>query len=607
MQIPFLAKLESESIPNDDISGPREILAQPPMMDATESLEWLLLYHQDHRVRLSAARALGRAGLGCPSPALVSALHDPVPSVRHAAITSLGETGGDAACDSLKELLVSKSCSVRGMAARALLRALGMPLPVRHNLGLLTNLLSSGDDRVREALLAMGEPAVALLESKLEDDSFCVRQQAASTLALKIRKDLDITAPGKTASAENESVDRSRNVVDTAIAREIASLYSFSIVRQAGSGMKVENSGFDAVSRVLCGKRSIFLSSACPDDLGLNSDVDHGSDAGMNESIETIGLECLLSEHDAGGWRRIGRTLVFPIRRGCLAIKLCVGENDKGRLLAEAKMQAALQSFGLSSGIPVPLGGLFRIEGIQASVLEDLEISEAFGICYTAESEYFVYLNDPKLSVWELERGIRRCSRDLALLARKGFIHTSLIPLFHHHERPSRGGTYCWNRKQAGRLDRWLESCLYPNLRLSGIADLEHIKLDTRLSSQQLQTHIGEHLLSMSLMLGSYFRRKGGFDGKVVASILRDCFQRYYSTLTQGMATSLDCCIEWQNLAERIAEEMDGGKRGDGAPSNLGRINGPFPLPELIRAIHIASLFSVLEVQAEIGQQGQLA
>jgi len=339
----------------------------------------------------------------------------------------------------------------------------------------------------------------------------------------------------------------------------------------------------------------------------LNWEADKGEDAGANKNIETIDLECLLSGSEAEGWLRMGRTLVSPIRRGCLAIKLCLGENDKGRLLAEARMQVALQSFGLSSGIPVPLGGLFRIEGIHASVLEDLEISEAYGICYKAESEYFVYLNDPKLPIRELEKGMKRCSGDLALLARKGFIHTSLIPLFHRRERPSGCVTYCWNGKQAGRLDRWLESCLYPNLRLSGIADLEHIKLHSRLSSQQLQTHIGEHLLSMSLMLGSYFRRKGGFDGEVVASILRDCFQRYYSALTQRMATSLDCCIEWQNLAERIAEEMDGGKRGDGAPSNLGRINGPFPLPELIRAIHIASLFSVLEVQAEIGQQGQLA
>lgn len=576
--------------------------------DAAESLERLLLNHRDHRVRLVAARALGGLGLERSSPALIRALGDPVPSVRHAAILCIGETGGDAACTALKGLLVNRSRSVRGMAARALLRAAGVPLPEMENLELLASLLFSGDDRVRETILAMGEPVVAFLTAKLDDESFCVRQQAALTLAMKIRRALDTPAFRETVSADSagmKSIGKSRKAWDPALAREIAALYSFRIIRQEGSGMRVENSGFDAVSRTLCGKGSLSFASVYPRNGELNAEknaggnkgLNEGAQAAINEQIETIDLECLLSEHEVEGWRRMGRTLVASTRRGCLAIKLCLEEGDRDKLEAEARMQTALQGFGLSSSIPIPLGGLVRIAGIPASVLKGFGILEPCGICYTADSEYFVYINDPHLSVKDLERGMKRCSRDLALLAKKGFLHTSLIPLFHHRERASCGGTYRWNRKQAGRLDRWLESCLYPNLRLSGIADLEHIKCHARLSSHELQTHIGEHLLSMSLMLGSYFLRRGCFDKEAMATLLRDCFLSYCCTLTKGRAALPDCCIDWQLLSERMAEEMDGGQKGCDAPGDLGRQNGPFPLPELIRAIHLVSLFAVLAVQ----------
>lgn len=578
---------------------PDESQVQGHDREAAEFLEGILLLHQDHRVRLAAARSLGGLGLGCSSTALISALEDLVPSVRHAAILSLGEIGGDAACDALKKLLVSRSCSVRGMAARSLLRASGVPLAVRENLELLASLLFSGDERVREAILVMGEPANAFLKAKLDDESFCVRQHAALTLALNIRLAL----------SKQEGTECSRKAWDPTLAREIAGLYSFRIIRREGGGMRVENTGFDAISRTLCGKGSLLFSSVRPRNEGMeaalnagmyegmNEGIDEGAQTAMKEIIETIDLESLLSEHEAGGWRMMGRTLVASTGRDCLAIKFCLEEGDKVRLQAEAMMQAALQGSGLSSSIPVPLGGLFRIEGLPASVIEHLGIAEPCGICYTAESGYFVYLNDSQLSVKDIERGMKRCSQDLALLAKNGFLHTSLIPLFHHRERASFGGIYCWNRKQAGRLDRWLESCLYPNLRLSGIADLEHIKRYTRLSSHELQTHVGEHLLSMSLILGSYFRRRGWFDEEAMAALLRDCFQSYCCALTQTM-TPLDCCTDWQGLSKRMAEEMDGGQRGSDAPGDLGKLNGPFPLPELIRAIHLASLFAVLEVQA---------
>jgi hypothetical protein len=114
--------------------------------------------------------------------------------------------------------------------------------------------------------------------------------------------------------------------------------------------------------------------------------------------IEDVHLKSLLSKHGAYSLRRMGRTLVAPMAKGHLAIKLCVKEGDEARLLYEAKMQRHLQGFGLSSCIPQPQGGLIRIEGLPSWVEDELGLVHAHGICYFANPDYFRYLSDPLLS-----------------------------------------------------------------------------------------------------------------------------------------------------------------------------------------------------------------
>jgi hypothetical protein len=70
-------------------------------------------------------------------------------------------------------------------------------------------------------------------------------------------------------------------------------------------------------------------------------------------------------------------------------------------------------------------------------------------------------------------------------------------------------------------------------------------------------------------------------------------------------------CIDWDHLAVRMRDEMEPDKymkaifRGGGSGGedvevssgpHLGLFNGYFPIPELIRAVHITSLFALLEV-----------
>ncbi len=266
-------------------------------------------------------------------------------------------------------------------------------------------------------------------------------------------------------------------------------------------------------------------------------------------------------------------------------------------------MQKYLRKIALSSTLPYSLGGLFRIEGLPLHVLEDLKLKDPLAICYIANRDYLTYLNDPQLSVNDLKMSLSFCARDLARLTRMGLIHTSLLSLFHKKRQTApKNIAYCWHRKVAGRLEKWLESCRYPNLRLSGIADLEHIELYPEVSTQELQFHIGEHLFSISLILGSYFRYRGEFDQAAISSIIRNCFSEYYCALTT-MLPRLDEIIDWDELAFRMVEEMginrySSNDREDHGGPHLGTPRGPFPIPELIKAIHVTSIFSVMEMQA---------
>jgi hypothetical protein len=548
-----------------------------------EALEKLLRDRQeDHRVRLLAARALGQICCKRSSRALIQSLDDEYPSVRHESIAALGRIGDSDACAALTKLLESESCYVRGAAARALILIFGIPAPEKENIELLTRLLCSGDIRIKEVLLHVGQPALIALTAMLDNDSFSVRSLAAQTLALHVRRIIDGLPPGRCIFPWLEGQGIFIN--------SIGDLYSSRITHCGEEAIRVENSGFDSISRTLCGERPLRLSPAL-------------APSPNDESIKTIELESLLSSHGACSLTRMGRTLVALSEKGRLAIKLCMREGDEIRLLHEARMQKHLQGLGLSSRLPQPLGGLFRIEGLPSWIEAELGIPHACAICYIAGSDYFQYINDPALSEEEMKIGMASCAEDLARLAGIGMIHTSLIPLFHNRERTTGGDcTYHWNRKLAGRLDNWLESCRFPNLRLSGIADLEHIELHSQISSQALQAYAGEHLFSMSLVLGCYFCRRGSLDQKAMSRAIKDCFKRYYRALTRSKPGPLDVGIDWDHLACRMAEEMaaehaSNGTNTPGGP-HLGMHNGPFPIPELLRAVHIASTFAVLELQA---------
>jgi len=541
----------------------------------------------DHRLRIRAARALGQMGDRGSVEVLAEAIKDDYPSVRHEAISALGVLGGEQAIQALTSLLDSESFHLRRIAAKAIIQAGGMHGV--ESLDLLEKLLVSGQEEVMEAMIRQGESGLERLESLLQSDSFFIRQGAALALALNIRKVLDEESRGMSIHCQLSS----RGLR----ARDISRLYSFGIERHDGRTIKVENTDFQALSDMLCGRGLVRSSSA------FNVQEHAGA--------RRIDLDALLEGLGAGGLELRGRTLIAPLNQGYLAIKLSIKPGDEVRLAREAEMMIHLAGLGLSSMLPVPLGGLFMIEGIDwqhAPTYKSPKNGQicTYAICYTADQGYFTYLNDPFLSNEEVIRGLAVCSGDLAMMIRSGAVHTSLLPLYHRREPgPGRdSGAYQWRRKIAGRLEMWRDSCSYPNLRLSGLADFEHVEHYGSIPARDLQILIGEQLLSLSLTIGSYFKNRGCFNINAQEKMVKGCFDRYYRQLTSS-EPQLDECIDWPALSCRMAQEMEEDRYMDAVSlerqisnkPHLGVINGPFPIPELMRAIHIASLFMVLELR----------
>lgn len=552
------------------------------MPDSRSALEKVILDKSvDHRLRSKAVRTLGQMEDPRSERVLLMALNDEYPIVRLEAVSALGEVGGTMAQVALERMLDCKSARLRSDAAGALIKISGVPAAKQDNLELLFGLLSSKDVRIECAILEVGKPALDFLSGKLNDACPAISQHAARTMALHIRRKLNFLPHGQEAFswlAENDIT-----------LQAISDLYRFSIIRKDDFVNKVTNTGFDEISRVLCGDEIIRFAQKKP--------IIKYSNAYMRR----VDLNGLLAEYGADQLQRMGRTLIAPTENGFLALKLCVHCGDLRKLFFEAQMQKYLMEMDLSSTLPLPLEGIFKIEGLPPHLLEDLAPKDHYAIGYIADPCYFTYLNNPRLTMQELKAGLCTCARDLALLTRTGLIHASLIPLFHKKRNDGRDDTaYCWHRKIAGRLERWLESCRYPNLRLSGLADFEHIEIYGEISPKKLQSHIGGHLLSMSLVLAGYFRYKGQFNQKKMMSIMRDCFCEYYCAVTKTQER-LDEAIDWDELAVRMAEEMESDRCTSDDETDLGGPHlgiqwGPFPIPELIRAIHIISVFSVIQM-----------
>ena len=285
--------------------------------------------------------------------------------------------------------------------------------------------------------------------------------------------------------------------------------------------------------------------------------------------------------------RVLGRTVVveMPPRDEVLAVKLALNEDTAKAAVTEAlwmeRLTAVAATFPVRFDVPrpIPVRGspVFRLDTVPSVRFHrDLNRLPVWAIAFVAHRDYFAYPNDhcpgglpnPRM----LKEVIFRNAWLLARLAALGMVHTAPIPLFHNRvqrgRRPDQG-LYEWER--GGRLDRWLESCRYPNFGSTGLRDFEHV-VAFRGSTRDLYGHLGAHLLSLFLTAGSYFRHKapqtrgfddqgnpvdvrGLFDPSLFAKLVEGVFMSYYEGFT-GYPYKGKMPADIERLVSRMIEEM---------------------------------------------------
>ena len=299
----------------------------------------------------------------------------------------------------------------------------------------------------------------------------------------------------------------------------------------------------------------------------------------------------------------------------------------------------------------------------------------------TEDESYFTYLNNPNINKENFNKALLDNVHDLFILARYGIIDTAIIELFHNEIQKGRkdSGKYVWMegvrpenaRIGAGRLNAWPNAVRYPNTRLSGISDLpdiyhidelaeeghpasvhlntlkgRHPKYDT--STFYLASYMGDYLLSMALVIGSYYRERNELDWQddkkveELAGLIKSYYIEAFMTFTgkpKEEADKYSEMVDWHRFALQMAffmakgdqyagylfpkgslpKELYGkgvtieyshdypgsrgwvdkdGKKGwyfDGENPDLGPVNGPNPLQELIKANYIFTAFMISE------------
>ena len=285
--------------------------------------------------------------------------------------------------------------------------------------------------------------------------------------------------------------------------------------------------------------------------------------------------------------RFYGRSTVVPTEAGdeMLVLKFARNRSDCYNLAREAVWMHHLSNndyhFPVRFDIPRPMTmegkAVFQVVGLPGSLIPPRlkNQGQMFVMVYRAHGDYFTYPNDPVVHdrpTVDLLEIMRRNAFLLGRLMGYGLVHTAPIPLFHNRMQQTRRddhGLYDW--PLAGRLDRWLESCAYPNIGVAGIRDFEHLEI-LRQSDKTLYWHVGSHMVSLLLLIGSIFRNRDNglagldeqgrpvdarrlFDRPMVKEMVYTVFTGYYQGFVNAEFDE-KLPFDPERLATRMIEEM---------------------------------------------------
>lgn len=277
-----------------------------------------------------------------------------------------------------------------------------------------------------------------------------------------------------------------------------------------------------------------------------------------------------------------GRTLRVSTGKGEIGcIKFAKSKADLQLIELEVQWLCYLGSDAYtdtgSFHIPYPViienHGLFRITDLP-ECLQKKALMACPAIIFKTQNDYYRYPDKLFDSIAPQSAVKTVFSKNAYLLGRMtatGIVHTAVIPLFHNRIQQARrndNGVYLW--EHGGRLDRWLESCKYPNFSASGLRDFEH--LISVSDSCSLHHYIGEHILSFILVLGSLFRslapdRIGHdatgkpidlrylFDAELFFDILFEVLCQYYKGVTGRIFKNQGTLLD-RDLIEKLINVM---------------------------------------------------
>lgn len=290
--------------------------------------------------------------------------------------------------------------------------------------------------------------------------------------------------------------------------------------------------------------------------------------------------------HCPNGWGWQGRSLLAETRSGeVLVVKCLRAGEDPAALCRESAWMDYLRDLPelveRPFHIPRPLvhgqGVLVQAPPAAQSPPDGTTLHpKRYAIAFLTAPSYFRYPNETaanrRLNGVQVREILSRNAWLLGRLMAMGIAHTAPIPLFHNRAQRHRredGGRYRWTH--AGRLDRWLASCRYPNFGASGLRDFEHFEFVVGRARCRYEI-IGSHLISLLLVAGSYFRSKAPdrmgrdpsgqpvdtrdlFDRSLLQAMIGGIYRAYYEGFT-GEVFPEEASITPSHLADRMIEEM---------------------------------------------------
>ncbi len=303
--------------------------------------------------------------------------------------------------------------------------------------------------------------------------------------------------------------------------------------------------------------------------------------------IPDVGLEDVLKEANIKGLKALrfmGRSLIGSIMSSnrILVIKFACNKEPFQFLYNEIVWMEHLKGcsfpvrFDVPNALKVKGSYVFRLKDVPIEAPEN--INSRYAISFIADKDYFTYPNDyrpeKRLTIKEFKEVMFRNVYLLGKLASLGIVHSAIIKLFHNITQAGRRedqGIYDWCRIREGRLHSWLYMCDYPNIGKTGLRDFQHL-ISFNGPPRELYRHIGNQILSLLLIVGSYFRNKHRkligfdengrpvdarhlFDKEVLKELIKGIFSKYYHSFTGEEFSGL-LPFDLENLSSRMIEEM---------------------------------------------------